>query len=199
MAPKYDRKDIHYRQAKKEGLRSRAGYKLEELQKRQKLFRQGMRVVDLGCWPGAWLQIASRLVGPSGRVVGVDLAESEALPGSNVEILQGDARDLAVQKSLRDLLEGPADILLSDMAPKLAGIKHADAARHAELVRVAIDMAPEVLRPEGSFVAKLFMDAEYEELIRDLRATFLGVKTLKLDTTRQHSSELYVVARNLRP
>lgn len=199
MAPKYDRKDIHYRQAKKDGLRSRAGYKLEELQKRQKLFRHGMRVVDLGCWPGAWLQIASRLVGPSGRVVGVDLAESEALPGSNVEILQGDARDPAVLASLQSLLGGPADVLLSDMAPKLAGIKHADAARHAELVLTAIEMAPVILRPEGSFVAKLFMDAEYEGLIRDLRATFLAVKTVKLDTTRQHSSELYVVGKKLRP
>lgn len=199
MAPKYDRKDIHYRKAKKEGLRSRAGYKLEELHKRQKLFRPGMRVVDLGCWPGAWLQIASRLVGPSGRVVGVDLAESEALPGSNVEILQGDARDPTVRESLQSLLGGPADVLLSDMAPKLAGIKHADAARHAELVRAAIEMAPVVLRPEGSFAAKLFMDAEYEGLIQELRGTFLGVKTVKLDTTRQHSSELYVVAKKLRP
>lgn len=198
MAPKYDRKDLHYRQAKKEGLRSRAGYKLEELQKRQKLFRPGMRVVDLGCWPGAWLQIASRLVGASGRVVGVDLAESEALPGKNVATLQGDARDPAVREALRDLLGGPADILLSDMAPKLAGIKHADAARHAELVQVAIEAAQEVLRPEGSLVAKLFMDAEYEGLIRELRDAFLGVKTVKLETTRQHSSELYVVAKKLR-
>jgi 23S rRNA (uridine2552-2'-O)-methyltransferase len=113
--------------------------------------------------------------------------------------LQGDARDPAVQASLQSLLGGPADVLLSDMAPKLAGIKHADAARHAELVLTAIEMAPVILRPEGSFVAKLFMDAEYEGLIRDLRATFLAVKTVKLDTTRQHSSELYVVGKKLRP
>jgi len=199
VAPKYDRKDFHYRQAKKEGLRSRAGYKLEELQKRQKLFQRGMRVVDLGCWPGAWLQIASRLVGLEGRVLGVDLAEAEAVPGGNVEILQGDARDPGIEAEIRARLGGPADVLLSDMAPKLSGIKHADAARHAELVSTAIQMARSVLRPEGSFVAKLFMDAEYEMLIGEMRSVFIGLKTVKLETTRQHSSELYVVAKKLRP
>ena len=106
VARKYDRKDVHYRQAKKEGLRSRAGYKLEELDKRFGLFRKGMRVVDLGCWPGAWLQIASRRIGPEGVVVGVDLAISEALPGANVKILHGDASDAAVQAQIAQLLGG---------------------------------------------------------------------------------------------
>ncbi len=195
VARKYDRKDVHYRQAKKEGLRSRAGYKLEELDKRFGLFRKGMRVVDLGCWPGAWLQIASRRIGPEGVVVGVDLAISDALPGANVKILHGDASDAAVQAQIAQLLGGPADVVLSDMAPKLSGIKHADAARHAELVRVAIASARATLVPGGAFVAKLFMDAEYQDLLRELRATFAAVKTAKLDTTRQHSSELYVCAR----
>lgn len=198
MSPKYNRKDAHYLRAKKEGLRSRAGYKIGELDKRFQLFRRGMRVIDLGCWPGAWLQIASREIGEEGRVVGVDLVEAESLPGQNVEILQGDAGDVAVQEEMIQLLGGRADLLLSDMAPKLSGIGHADAARHAELVRVAMGASRSLLKPEGTLVAKLFMDAEYPELIRDLRAGFASVKTAKLGTTRQHSSELYVCARKLR-
>lgn len=195
---KYERKDFHYRQAKKEGLRSRAGYKLGELDKRFQLLRRGMKVVDLGCWPGAWLQVASRSVGAEGLVVGVDLAPAEALPGGNVEILHGDATDPSVQEQLGVLLDGRADVFLSDMAPKLSGIKHADAARHAELVRVAMDVARRLLAPEGAFVAKLFMDAEYQDLMQELRGTFVSVKTAKLGSTRQHSAELYVCAKRVR-
>lgn len=195
---RYERKDHFYRKARKEGLRSRAGFKLDELDQRFSLLRRGMKVVDLGCWPGAWLQVASRMVGNEGRVVGVDLAPSEALPGGNVEILHGDATEADVQERIGTLLEGPADVVLSDMAPKLSGIKHADAARHAELVRVAMAVARRLLVPDGAFVAKLFMDAEYQALMQELRAGFGAVKTAKLGSTRQHSSELYVCARGVR-
>lgn len=195
---RYERKDHFYRKARKEGLRSRAGFKLDELDQRFSLLRRGMKVVDLGCWPGAWLQVASRLVGTEGRVIGVDLAPAEALPGGNVEILHGDATEQDVQDQIGVLLGGPADVLLSDMAPKLSGIKHADAARHAELVRVAMRVARRLLVPDGAFVAKLFMDSEYQALMQTLRDEFVAVKTVKLGSTRQHSSELYICARGVK-
>ena len=194
----YNRKDAAYRRAKREGYRSRAVYKLAELDRRLGLFRRGQRVVDLGCWPGAWLQYAAEKVGPSGRVVGIDLAESEPMSSKNVRILVGDVADPVCVEQIRDALGGPADVVLSDLAPKLTGVKTADAVRHAELVRLAVDRARAWLRPEGAIVVKLFMDAEYQDLISELRGTFQAVRSVKPDSTRQGSSELYTCARGLR-
>lgn len=194
----YDRKDAAYRRAKREGYRSRAAYKLMELDRRFGLFRRGQRVVDLGCWPGAWLQLASERIGPSGRLVGVDLAESAAIGPKNVRILVGDVADPAVAEAVARELGGPADLILSDLAPKLTGVKPADAMRHAELVRLAMSRARHWLRPEGTLVVKLFMDAEYQGLISELRALFKTVRSIKPDSTRQGSSELYTCARGLR-
>lgn len=194
----YNRKDAAYRRAKREGYRSRAVYKLAELDRRLGLLRRGQRVVDLGCWPGAWLQYAAEKVGPSGRVVGIDLAESEPMSAKNVRILVGDVADPACVEQIRGALGGPADVVLSDLAPKLTGVKTADAVRHAELVRLAVDRARAWLRPEGAIVVKLFMDAEYQDLISELRRTFQAVRSVKPDSTRQGSSELYTCARGLR-
>ncbi|MDG2308164.1 MAG: RlmE family RNA methyltransferase [Candidatus Binatia bacterium] len=194
----YNRKDAAYRRAKQEGYRSRAAYKLIELDRRFKLFRHGYRVVDLGCWPGAWLQYASEKTGPSGRVVGVDLAESDPIGGKNVRILVGDVADPAVGAQVFEELGGPADVVLSDLAPKLSGVKPADAVRHADLVRVAIERARGWLQPDGALIVKLFMDAEYQGLISELRRTFKAVRSVKPDSTRQGSSELYTCARGLR-
>lgn len=193
----YVRKDAAYRRAKREGLRSRAAYKLEELDRRFGLLRRGARVVDLGCWPGGWLQVAARRVGPRGRVVGVDLREVEGI-GPPVVSLVADLRDEAVVERVREALGGPADAVLSDLAPRLSGIRQADAARHAELVRLAAARARAWLAPRGVFVAKVFMDAEYEGLVADLRDGFGRVRTCKTEATRRGSSELYLVARDPR-
>lgn len=194
----YKRKDAAYLRAKREGYRSRAAYKLIELDRRFQLFRRGQRIVDLGCWPGAWLQLALEKTGPSGRVVGVDLAESEPIPSKNVEILVGDIGEVEIVDRVAQSLGGPADVVLSDLAPKLTGVKTADAVRHADLVRLAMDRAQRWLRPEGTLVVKLFMDAEYQGLISELRSTFRSVRSIKPDSTRQGSSELYTCARGLR-
>lgn len=194
----YKRKDAAYRRAKLDGYRSRAAYKLIELDRRFQLFRRGQRIVDLGCWPGAWLQYAAERVGPSGRIVGVDLVESHPVGGKNVRVLAGDVRDPAVVTRVGAELGGPADVVLSDLAPKLTGVKPADAVRHAELVRLAIERARGWLRPDGAVVVKLFMDAEYPALISELRRTFQTVRSVKPDSTRQGSSELYTCARGLR-
>jgi len=196
--PAYERKDAVYRRAKREGLRSRAAYKLDELDAAFKLFRPGMRVVDLGCWPGGWLQICADRVGASGRVVGVDVAETDAVPRPNVVALVGDVYDDAIVERVRDALGGPADLVLSDLAPKLSGIATTDAARHADLVRRAIELARAWLAPGGALLVKLFMDAEYQGLVADLRAAFATVKTRKLGTTRKGSSELYACGRGLK-
>lgn len=195
---RYDRKDAAYRRAKQEGYRSRAAYKLIELDRRFALLRKGMRVVDLGCWPGAWMQYASEKVGPSGRVVGVDRVASEPLGQSNVEVLQGDVTDDEVIARIAMALRGPADVVLSDLAPKLTGVRHADAVRHAELVRLAIERSRGWLDPGGALVVKLFMDAEYQDLISELRRKFTSVRSIKPESTRQGSSELYTCARGLR-
>lgn len=193
----YKRKDAAYRRAKQEGYRSRAAYKLQELDRRFQLLRRGQRVVDLGCWPGAWMQYALERVGPSGRVVGVDLAEPEPLAAKNARILVGDVADPEIVDRVRDDLGGPADVVLSDLAPKLTGVKPADAVRHADLVRLAIERARAWLEPEGALVLKLFMDAEYQGLISELRSAFKAVRSIKPDSTRQGSSELYTCARGL--
>jgi 23S rRNA (uridine2552-2'-O)-methyltransferase len=194
----YERKDAVYRRAKREGFRSRAAFKLTELDRLFSLLRPGQRIVDLGCWPGGWLQVCADRVGPRGRVIGVDLAETEAVERPNVVVLTADVYDESLPARVREALGGPADLVLSDLAPKLSGIAASDSARHAALVHRAAELARAWLAPEGAFLAKLFMDAEYQALIRDLRATFSAVKSRKLDTTRKGSSELYVCGRGLK-
>lgn len=194
----YERKDAVYRRAKREGFRSRAAIKLEELDRLFGLLRPGQRVVDLGCWPGGWLQVCADRVGPGGRVVGVDVAETEGVERPNVVVLKADVYDEMLVDRVREALRGPADLVLSDLAPKLSGIAASDSARHAALVHRALELSRAWLAPGGILLAKLFMDAEYQELIRDVRATFSAVKSRKLDTTRKGSSELYVCGRGLK-
>jgi 23S rRNA (uridine2552-2'-O)-methyltransferase len=194
----YERKDAVYRRAKREGLRSRAAFKLAELDDHFALLKPGMRVVDLGCWPGGWLQVCAERVGPGGRVVGVDLAETPDVAAGNVTVLVADVYDERLDERVRDALGGPADVVLSDLAPKLSGIAATDSARHAELVLRALTLARAWLRPPGAFLAKLFMDAEYQGLIRELRGAFTTVKSRKLETTRRGSAELYACGRGLK-
>jgi len=194
----YERQDAVYRRAKREGYRSRAAYKLIELDKHYRLLRPGARVVDLGCWPGAWLQVAAERVGARGRVVGVDVVPAEELGLANVSVLAGDVSDPALIERVRAALGGPADVVLVDVAPKLTGIKAADSARQADLIRAAIGCAQAWLKPGGTMLIKLFMDAEYPDLIRELRARFGEVRTRRPESTRRGSAELYAVARHQR-
>lgn len=194
----YERKDAVYRRAKREGFRSRAAIKLEEIDALFSVLKPGLRIVDLGCWPGGWLQVCADKVGPRGRVVGVDVAETRDVERTNTTVLIADVYDDALPERVRGALGGPADLVLSDLAPKLSGIAASDSARHAELVRRALALAQGWLAPGGAFLAKLFMDAEYESLIRELRAVFGAVRARKLATTRRGSSELYVCGRGLK-
>ena len=190
----YKRKDAFYKKAKQAGYRSRAAYKLFELSHNFGLLRAGQRVIDLGAWPGGWLQVAAELVGPRGRVVGIDLVPIDPLKTGNVTVVQGDATDPDQQRRLLSLLDGPADILLSDMAPKLSGVRERDEAQAQELSRAAVACATRLLRPGGSLLLKAFMDSGYPALLAALRASFATVKTTKPQATRKGSAETYIIA-----
>lgn len=189
----YDRKDGAYRAAKEAGYRSRAAMKLLEIDRKRRLFRRGARVVELGCWPGGWLQVAAERVGGSGRVVGVDLKETEALPQSFVTTVVGDVFEPSTLENLIEMLGGPADVVLSDLAPKLSGIREADAARHHALIEAAATSAVALLGPSGCFVTKLFTRGEAEARAV-LKANFAEVSTFRPTTTRKGSSEIYAIA-----
>jgi 23S rRNA (uridine2552-2'-O)-methyltransferase len=189
----YIRKDAPYRAAKRAGLRSRAAPKLQELDERYKLMRTGMRVLDLGCWPGGWLQIASRAVGPSGRVVGVDLEPVAELSLDNVSVFVGDVLESSTREILADALGGHADVVLCDLAPKLSGIKVADRERHLRLLELAVDLAAEFLVDEGALVIKLFSGVESEATAL-LKKRIGRVVKSRPDSTRKGSSEIYAIA-----
>jgi 23S rRNA (uridine2552-2'-O)-methyltransferase len=190
----YDRKDAHYRRARAAGYRARSAYKLIELDDRHRLLRPGDLVVDLGAWPGAWMQVAAERVGPAGRVVGIDLAPIEPLGSPRVASVTGDVRDPAAISEVRRLLDGQASVVLCDLAPKLTGIRDTDEARASELANGAIALLGELLRPGGRLVLKLFMNQELSSLVRLLETRFEQVKTTRPEATRRGSSELYVVA-----
>lgn len=192
---RYDRKDAAYRAAKKSGLRSRAGIKLEDLDARYRIFKPGARVLDLGCWPGAWLQVALAKTGAGGRVVGVDLVDTDSLAG--VVFVHGDARVPEILDQAAAALGGKADVVLSDMSPKLTGIRATDNARLEDLAETAIRTAQALLAPDGRLVLKLFSSVE-SVITPLLSSTFLKVSKVRPESTRKGSSELYAVAQGLR-
>jgi 23S rRNA (uridine2552-2'-O)-methyltransferase len=190
----YERKDKFYRKAKNEGYRSRAAYKLLELNNEFHFVKRGDRVVDLGAWPGGWVQVASQLVGETGKVLGVDLVELDPLPSKNVILLQGDATLPTVQEQILVAFGGPADVVLSDMAPKLSGIREADEARVGELCHAALTCARTFLRPGGTLVLKIFTNSAQKQFLTELRTHFATVKTTRPDATRKGSAETYAIA-----
>ena len=193
----YDRRDSFYQRAKREGYRSRAAYKLEELQRSQRLLRAGDRVADLGCWPGGWLQVAAAAVGAAGRVVGVDLDAIEPpLDLENVVAIRADLTEPSVAERILAELGGPADALLSDAAPKLTGVRATDRAREEALLEAIERLAARLLRPGGTLVAKLLDAPESQAFVQRLRPRFASARVTKVRATRQGSSEKYLIARD---
>jgi 23S rRNA (uridine2552-2'-O)-methyltransferase len=192
----YNRHDSYYRKAKLEGYRSRAAYKLIELQERYRLLRPGDKVVDLGAAPGGWLQVAAKIVGMNGKVVGVDLQEMQPFPERNIVLLQGDASTGQIQAKIIEFLAGRADTVISDMAPKLSGIRDSDMARAVELNRVALAVAVTLLRAGGSLLVKSFMSNELHQFTTELKRHFAGVQRTKPEATRHGSSEFYFFAKS---
>ncbi len=186
--------DDHYVQkAHKMGLRSRASFKLDEIQLQDKLIRQGMTVVDLGSAPGSWSQYVAGLIGTQGTVIACDILPMDPLPG--VSFLQGDFREEAVLNALLERIGGKTvDVVLSDMAPNMSGNDTTDQARSVYLVELALDMCHKVLKQNGSFVVKVFQGDGFEQYLKDVRQAFTTVKIRKPESSRARSRETYIVA-----
>ena len=194
---KEHRDDPYVQQAQREGYRSRACYKLLELQERDRLIRPGMTVLDLGSAPGGWSQVAVALVGHSGRVIASDILPMDTIAG--VEFIQGDFTEEEVFEQLLAALAGtPVDLVISDMAPNMSGMNAVDQPRSIYLVELALDMARQVLTPGGAFVSKVFQGEGFDELYREARESFDRVLTRKPKASRPRSREVYVVARGFR-
>ena len=185
--------DEYVKRARREGYRSRAAYKLLEIQERDRIIRPGQVVVDLGAAPGGWSQIAARLAGSRGEVFAMDILEMDPLPG--VTFLQGDFREEAVLKRLLELLQGrEVDLVISDMAPNVSGVNAVDQPRSMYLCELALDFARQVLKPGGSFVTKVFQGEGFDDYIRDIRGSFQRLVTRKPKASRPKSREVYLVA-----
>lgn len=185
--------DPYVQMAQKDGYRSRAAYKLLEINAKDKLLKLGMVVVDLGATPGGWSQVAAREIGRGGKVIALDLLPLDPLAG--VDFIQGDFRDDAVLKKLQDLLAGrQVALVISDMAPNMSGVLNADLARALYLAELAMEFAYEQLQADGYFLVKVFQGAGFEDYLKLMRSRFSKVVTRKPKASRDRSSELYLLA-----
>ena len=185
--------DEYVRKSQEDGLRSRASYKLLEIQEKDKLIERGMTVVDLGAAPGGWSQVAADLVGDKGRVIASDILPIDFI--ARVEFLQGDFTEQAVLDQLLGMLpEGGADLVMSDMAPNMSGMRDIDQPRMMYLAELALDLARSVLRPGAYFLVKVFHGEGLREFEAQLKADFASIKVRKPKASRARSSEVYLLA-----
>jgi 23S rRNA (uridine2552-2'-O)-methyltransferase len=188
--------DPYVARAKREGYRSRAAFKLLEIDEKYNILKPGQRVVDLGAAPGGWSQIAAKKVGPKGKIVGIDLLPIDPMPG--IEFIELDFLDESAPGRLIELLGGPADVVMSDMAANTTGHKKTDHLRIIGLAEAAIYFAREILAPGGAFVAKVFQGGTESQLLTDLKRDFAVVRHVKPAASRADSAELYVLATGFR-
>ncbi|HPW45203.1 MAG TPA: RlmE family RNA methyltransferase [bacterium] len=189
----YERKDHFYKKAKREGKASRAAYKLFELQKRFALIRKGGTVIELGSAPGGWMQELSAMVGPKGKVVGIDILPLKIQVPKNCTFFLG---DIAEKKLLMEILAksgDKADAVVSDMAPNISGVAFADAYRSYELANLAFESCAHLLKQDGNFLAKIFPGDEFEGFVKKLKMNFKTVRVVVPEATRKTSSERYIV------
>jgi 23S rRNA (uridine2552-2'-O)-methyltransferase len=189
--------DPYVKKSVQDGYRSRAAYKLLELDQRDRIFRPGQRVIDLGAAPGGWSQVARERVGSKGLVIGIDLLPMGAIAG--VTLIEADFMNAAGLAAVQAAMgEATADVVLSDMAPNLSGQRTSDQARHFELAEAALAFAADVLGPNGIFVVKVFQGADFEPYVKACRAAFVKVAGRKPDASRAESHEQYLIARERR-
>ena len=185
--------DEYVKRAQRDGYRSRASYKLLELQEKDRLIKPGQIVVDLGAAPGGWSQVAAELVGRKGRVIAMDILEMDSLAG--VEFLQGDFREQEVMDKLLEMLgDAQVDLVISDMAPNVSGVAAVDQPRSMYLCELALDFAMQVLKPGGAFATKIFQGEGFDDFVREARNHFNRVVNRKPKSSRPKSREVYMVA-----
>ena len=188
-------RDPYVLQARKDGWRSRAVYKLEQIDQKERLLKPDMVCVDLGSSPGSWSQYVTEKLKGKARIIAVDLLPMDSLP--DVEFVQGDFQDDEIfEQLLQAVGEGGADLVMSDIAPNITGTKAVDQPRSMYLVELALDMARQVLKPRGNFVCKVFQGEGFDEFVRDVRNSFQRVRVIKPKASRAGSREVYLVARN---
>ena len=188
-------RDPYVQRARREGWRSRAVFKLEQIDTKERLLRPGMVCVDLGSAPGGWSQYVTQKLDGRARIVAVDLLPMDTLP--EVDFVEGDFREEEIfEQLLENIGEAGADLVMSDMAPNISGTKAVDQPRSMYLVELALDLARRVLKPGGSFVCKVFQGEGFDEFVRDARNSFERVRVIKPEASRPGSREVYLVARN---
>ena len=186
--------DEYVKRAQREGYRSRAVYKLEEIQQKDRILKPGATIVDLGAAPGGWSQYAARLLQGRGRIIALDILPMEPLPG--VDILQGDFREDDALAALVEILDGaPVDLVMSDMAPNISGMEAVDQPRAMYLVELAVDFADKVLVTGGDLLFKAFQGEGFEVLVRDLRSKYRKILIRKPRASRPRSREVYILAK----
>jgi len=195
----HERKNDHFHQrAKEEGYRSRSAFKLKQIDNKFRIFDNARYVLDLGAAPGGWLQVASEKIDPEGLVIGVDLEEIEPLLAENVVTIKGDIKSPEIRDEILNIHNREFDILLSDMAPDVTGQWDLDQYRQIYLARIALQMAYDILKPNGWFVVKIFQGGEHIRYIRQVKQVFHYVKNFKPKASRKGSAERYIIANRIR-
>jgi len=190
-------KDQYVLKSQQEGYRSRAAYKLLQIQAKDKIIKPGMNVVDLGAAPGGWSQVARQFIGSKGKIVALDILPMEQL--AQVEFIQGDFQEESVLHELLAMLNNErVDLVISDMAPNITGVKAVDQPKSIYLLELAIDLADQVLKPGGSLLMKVFQGEGFQSLLADLRQRYQKVITRKPDASRSRSSEVFLLAKGFK-
>ncbi|HUS79606.1 MAG TPA: RlmE family RNA methyltransferase [Patescibacteria group bacterium] len=190
--------DVYHRMAKEQGYRSRATYKLKQLDDRFQIFRGALFVLDVGAAPGGWLQLASESIQNGGLILGVDLEEIEDLGLENVKTIVGDILDENTFERIKRFFPGKIDLILSDLAPNVSGVWDMDHYRQIDLAKMALDIAKRILRRKGWFVSKVFQGSEYEAYLSEVKEAFSLVRIVKPKASRKGSAEIYVVAKYMK-
>ncbi|AHD16496.1 MULTISPECIES: 23S rRNA (uridine(2552)-2'-O)-methyltransferase RlmE [Pseudomonas] len=189
--------DPFVKQAQKDGYRSRASYKLLEIQEKDRLIRPGMSVIDLGAAPGGWSQVTSRLIGGQGRLIASDILEMDSIP--DVTFIQGDfTHDEVLQRILEAVGDSHVDLVISDMAPNMSGTPAVDMPRAMFLCELALDLATRVLKPGGDFLIKIFQGEGFDVYLKDVRSKFDKVQMRKPSSSRDRSREQYLLGRGFK-
>ena len=190
--------DPYHKQAKLQGYRARSAFKLKQMDNKFRFLKPGIKVLDIGAAPGSWLQIVSERIGDTGTVIGVDLDEIKPLGLPNIKTIQGNILDEETQKKIRNLVGKRLDVVIADISPNVSGNWDIDQYNQLELARMSMIIAKKLLFRKGWFITKVFQGIDYDEFLRDVKASFKSVKVFKPSASRKSSAEIYLIAHGLK-